>query len=658
MPVLINGNSLRPAPQVVFSREPISMPDGRISGFNLVATLHGTIVPEKLNNVFVAVGIDSRLSVVLQQQQALVGFVGNGGTLDIIGWDGTTTSTMIGKLRSLEFEDGDWVNECKYTIVLEGPFISGAHSAYIESASELWTFDEAESPKLTKATHTVSAKGINKYNGDGTINTYAWQNARDFVKNKLGLGFDASGDSFWTQESGSQLASESERKPLSAIPRNHIVVENTNQVEGTYEATETFILCDAEYWEEYTVNTKKVDDSPIITEIVGISGVIHGLYDAINDFDGRYNNAVTRWQTVKDLLYSRAQATATSTLNIHPTVHDITFNSLEGTVNYTYEFNNRNLTNDTYEIYNVESSTSLEDYKTTVAISGTITGVLYMDTDNDPNIRYQRAYDQYNRIKGQFLGRAITDSGIADLQAYPVSANYSPNKSEGSISYSWSFDNRNPEKVRHEFTAGSKYSREDGRTYVSVQGTVTGLKYANAGTAFASADLGERYRNAKDYWNGISGNLLGLAANYVDTSKVNTTPYSNEVQHNEFAGSISYNYEYVSINLPCDANAISEIITVSDDASVPVYAIIPVIGRSQGPIFQNMGTIKEARRTLSIESVYAVPGSTCGTPSPPSSSNIGAYAPLGSVVVKEQDNTQWIPIFGKLYRTVTWVYLS
>jgi hypothetical protein len=402
---------------------------------------------------------------------------------------------------------------------------------------------------------------------------------------------------------------------------------------------------------------RREHNDPLMTTTVSISGTIHGLYTGLHNPEGRLANALSRWNTVKTLVLTRAQAYASgASLSPQAVSATVDTNINEGTVNYQYEFNDRKLVNDTYEFWSVSPSASLEDVITTVAVEGTVTGVLYPG-EYDPTLRYERALNRWNTVKLLVFGRAVSESGVPDLQPFPVSASVTPNKQDGSVSYSFTFNNRNPVNVRHECTVSTHFSREDGRTIVTVDGTVTGYRSANASWPFTTNSPQERYQNALNYFNSISGNIVGLAANYVDVSTVNPLPFSKAVSHLETAGQVTYQFEFNSLPRPCVVGALSENITISDDAATAVIAIIPVLGRAKGPVIQNIGTVKEKRRTVTIELVMPTDLNTnmCAVSGGPSV-NISAYAPLGNPVYLEQDQTQWSPSSGHYSRTVSWVY--
>jgi hypothetical protein len=662
MPVIYGTTSLRPAPQVSLANSYQTLGDGRFVGSTVTATLKGTIVADKLADTDTPHAIEQKLTTIIQKQADLRKvFSLDGLWFEIQGYDGSAPVKFIAIVDSIEFAEGQWVDKCDYTVVLHGETVAGeeGEANHIESASESWQYEEADGLHTYRASHTLQAKGKTYYeSGGGTVTKKAWEWAKDFVVNKLTLDWGGVNAS-WSPKAGKEIFETGAIQPEnSLLPFNRVITQNVDEDEGTYNVTENFFLSTTPYWEEYTVSSRKDFANPQTSNLVSINGVIHGLATGLHNPESKLVNSQARWLTVKTLLYSRASAYAPGiTLNVKHTSQSVEFNVNEGTVSYNFEWNDRLLTY--FEFYNVAMQTSMEDSKTTVTVDGSIIGERYFDDPypTDLLVRYNRALVQWNISKLLIFTRALTDSGITDLQPFPVSATMTPNKQDGAITYSYVFDNRIPQSVRHDYTVSTHYSREDGRTVISIDGTITGLRLASPTIPFGINTPLERYSNANSFFGGISGSLIGLASTYIDVSKVNPLPFGKTVSHVPNSGQLTYQYEFNSNPLPCVAGSLSENITVTDDAATPVIAIISVLGRQKGPVMQQIGTVKEKRRSVSIEVVMPVDFTTniCSAVIPPAI-DISAYAPTGNPVYLEQDQTQWSPSSGHLSRTVAWIY--
>lgn len=666
MPVIYGGVSIRPTPYVVLNKTSQTLGDGRQVGSTTTATLKGSITSTKTGDVDMAIDLPQRLSVIIHKQAELRSiFQLDGQWLEIQGLDGSAPEKFIAFVDSIEFDDGPWLDVCPYTITLHGESMAGEEGPennHVESASESWQYEEGDGPHTYRVTHSLQAKGKTYDNaGDGTISKQAWEWAKDFVTNKLGLGWSTTTADF-SPKSGHTIFDNGSIQPEAEFTAyNRIITENVDETDGTYSVTETLVLSKNNYWEEYTIAVRKEtgNNLPLILNTVSINGVIHGLTVNLHDPEGRLVNALAAWNTIKPTMYTRASSYLIGiTLNIHHTLENVDINTTEGTISYQYEYDDRVLINDTYEYYNIIQESSIEDGKTNVRIDGTIIGARYITDIYDPYLPYQRANTQFQFVKNLMFARCLSESGVPDLKPFPLSASITPDKQAGSVSYSFAFDNRLPELVRDEPTIGIRFSREDGRTIINISGTVVGLRAANATWPFGTYNALERYHNALSYFNGIKDNMIGLASTYVDVSKVNPVPYNSAISHIPRGGQITYEYEYNSMPAPCIPGALSENITITDDAATPVVAVIPVLGEPRGPVMQPIGTITEKRRTLTVEIIMPTSFLTtnlCSPPGPPDF-DVSPYAPKGNPVYISQDQTQWSPAHGALTRTVSWIY--
>ncbi len=659
MPVLIGEYEIRPAPQVSITKAPNVTGDGRRLSSTITARLTGTLVTEKTGDTYAPVSIEHKLAVLLEKQEEIrAAFNQNGLMFQVQGFDGTPPVQFPAIVDSIDFGEGGWTEKADYTITLHGPDFEDEKAdddSDCETASESWSFEEGELARTWKATHTVSAKGKLVYDLVGSIPLLPWQIAKAFVTNKLGLDWNTAAAPDWSSLSGSALAGGSAAIPKTVTQWNRTVNETVDESEGTYSVNETWILNDNPYVEDYTVSVRRVDE-PNVTSQASISGSIRGLSATFGDYEGRYAAALARWDTVKTLLVTRCQEAAASTLSTHPTAANVDHNRFEGSVSYSYEYNDRVIVNDTFETYTITKSTSLEEYKTSVRIDGTITGQVYLDAGASTTIKYQRAQAQWEMVKGLIFARAVTESEVPGLKAFPTTASVTSDATAGTISYTYEFDDRNPSNVRHEPTVSRRFDRAEGYTNIVVEGTVTGLRVANASDPFGHGSPEERYEEALTYYQGISGNLLGIAAQYESVGEVNPNPSNTTVGHSPLAGSISYSATFTSQIAPVTPGALTESVTVVDDDGVQVVALIPVPGLADGPVFQDIQTKEVKRRQVTAEIVMVPPN--YGSPAPPAKPtfDVGPYVPDATSIRTVQDQTSWVVQQGRYTRTVSWEY--
>ena len=88
---------------------------------------------------------------------------------------------------------------------------------------------------------------------------------------------------------------------------------------------------------------------------------------------------------------------------------------------------------------------------------------------------------------------------------------------------------------------------------------------------------------------------------------LNPETLSSSVSHNRIGGTINYTYEYDNRPLNCIDGARTENISITYSGGEDVFAIIPVIGKTDGPVMQDINTKKEKRVAINIDAVMDVP---------------------------------------------------
>lgn len=156
---------------------------------------------------------------------------------------------------------------------------------------------------------------------------------------------------------------------------------------------------------------------------------------------------------------------------------------------------------------------------------------------------------------------------------------------------------------------------------VSLDGTIKGLSSVHAGstqyggsnTSVATYGINPQnthYQNALYKWHQVSNSgtygpnchLYRRAQSLVHVP-LNAIPLSISLASNEFTGELTYNIEYDSRIQNVVSGALSESITCSDTYPGDVFAVIPVLGRQNGPVLQYIGGRTEYQRSLNIDLV-------------------------------------------------------
>lgn len=129
-------------------------------------------------------------------------------------------------------------------------------------------------------------------------------------------------------------------------------------------------------------------------------------------------------------------------------------------------------------------------------------------------------------------------------------------------------------------------------------------------------------------------------------------PVSKSQSHSQTAGSISISSSFHDATITV-TGAVSENITISDtnyDGTNQIVAILPVIGKSDGPVIQNMGITNERTRSVSVEIVMAK-GNRDSKPV----IDLSSYRP-STTAYQQNISDSWSPTSGSYNKSIDWVF--
>jgi hypothetical protein len=202
-------------------------------------------------------------------------------------------------------------------------------------------------------------------------------------------------------------------------------------------------------------------------------------------------------------------------------------------------------------------------------------------------------------------------------------------------------------------------SGEDGVTSVTVNGTIQGLNTSSFATRSE-----DKITQAEGVLDNCLTQAYGLANSFYTASvtstvacplALNTSEMSKSISKNKTTGVITYSLSYNDIG-SASANTITESLQISDDnedRTNNIVAIIQIIGRADGPIFQNMGTTTERKRSASLEWTMKV----CDRSSKPSVAAltvVNTYKPTGAYQLSKSES--WTPSTGGYSLSIEWTY--
>lgn len=356
----VNYNSKRliPAPFVSINKSYQTTNDGTKVGSVFQIQVIGTIVAHKgspdSNGTFWTAGgfpsdetptADQHLRNVIRKQEAIRElFSQDGYVFEVQSADGSQPLKCNPRVVSVEFPNDLWYNRSQYTITLEADvvYVNGQSigedefSEYISSADENWsieTNDEVEGTEQSRTfrlTHSLSAVGKRFFNEDASLQKAAWQQARDWVQPRLGF------------DSVIALSSGVNNLPDYYKGLNHTRSETVDEIGGSYSVTESWVLASGYAVEEFTVEkTVALEDG--ITRVT-VNGNIRGFEvrdSELNLTQSKYTSASDKFSAIEGQLFSRAQTYAGTTLNTQVLNTTVGKNPVTGTINYSYQYDDR-----------------------------------------------------------------------------------------------------------------------------------------------------------------------------------------------------------------------------------------------------------------------------------------------------------------------------
>lgn len=671
--VKYDGKRLIPAPFVNIDKRTDRTGDSTKVGTSFDITLQGKILAYKgspdSSGVFTTgtgypndedVLDTSRLASMLRKIEALRGLFGTDGhLLEIQSSDGSQPMSCNPRIVSMTFPSELWYQDADYTITLQADHVSGVANdseetfpQYINSATESWEIQPADTIYTYSLTHSVGAVGKKFYSSSGTLDIQPWQYAQSYVIGKLGYNNE--------YLKTSPLFSGNQIMFSGLSPYNFKRSDTTDDLGGSYNCSESWLLASGNAVESYTMKTNHAIDDGFRTVSASIDGNIQGLYTTLEDYATGYPRALAYWNNLKgsgllDRMHQVASGVALTTCGVN---YDIQ----RGLISYNAEYDNRPIVNKSFDEYSIAQKYDITNYTWTYSVDGKIQGIITESEDN-PTLKYNRALDQYNQLLANsgFYNRILPyTSGILNVRSTPVTNNTSFDPIGGTVQYSFEFNNRYINLSNHEYQVSSKYSRDQGFTVISINGTVQGydLIVVSGGNIIqGSGDVLTRYNNAVNELPTALA-IYNIAKNYVSGVPFPNLPVSQEYNYSPQAGTIGYAFDFSSEALPYTSGAMYESLNITDDNAVDIFAEFAIPGRIGGPYIQNMFTTSHKQRSISYECVmpiYTGNDPIVGYNSKPVVSGIiELFRPPSGYVSADQEN--WNFRLGRYSANKAWTY--
>jgi hypothetical protein len=676
--ITYNSKKLIPAPFSNIQKNIQEQPGGKLST-SFTITLTGKCVPYKGSpsadgTFWTGAGYppddvltsDAMLGAIERKMEAIRQLFSTDGLELVIQSDSAVSPYSqkmycYPRLVSIDFPAELWFNWFDYTITLEADQLYGlssladeSFSNYISSANESWDIQEDDFPHTFKLSHSLSAVGKRVY-VSGVINTSAYQYAQNYVRSRT--GYDGA---MVTQSSAVSGIVAGVFNISNLNNYNYTIVENKDKLTGSYGLTESWILATGNAIDNYQVKLDYLNEGNKFVRVVTIDGSVRGLYVNQNDYESGFNNAKTYFNnTITPNIIARANSYTSGVNYIQGTVN---YDPPRASLNYSYTFNDRPYISGTFEEYTVTSRYNPEDYKTTVTIDGKIAGLLSLG-ETDRTLKYPRAQSWWLlNAKPQLYNRALIYSSglhgpgfIVNLQSNPISKDVVQDPIDGSIQYSFSYNNRAVDKSIETFTISRRFNRAEGNTVV-LAGSIQGLDHLGSG------NITDRYNNALLAFPD-DATAYARVTTYVTGVYLNSTPFAREVTRAPNDGTLSYNYEYNGLINPIFPGAQSELIQVTDVNPGAVNPEIPVIGRQQGPVQQGnlVNTFTARKRVINIDLVMPIYSGVASygnayANKPDTSTILNELKPTGIQTYKTNDQENYDIYYRRLNRTVEYTW--
>lgn len=195
-------------------------------------------------------------------------------------------------------------------------------------------------------------------------------------------------------------------------------------------------------------------------------------------------------------------------------------------------------------------------------------------------------------------------------------------------------------------------STMEGKVTVQVEGNIQGFEVRDPNTFLITSS---RYTNASEKWSSYVYPNLASNAESIAGVTLNPSPANTSIGVNDIAGTINYHFEYDNRPTPSVSGCISQNITLNNHNQVDIFASIPVLGRTAGPVLQDIVTNSAKKRQLQIELVMLAQTQSYTPSAPDTDAVVAAYIPGGTVFL-DQDDESWSPNTGRYTRSTSWTW--
>lgn len=247
-------------------------------------------------------------------------------------------------------------------------------------------------------------------------------------------------------------------------------------------------------------------------------------------------------------------------------------------------------------------------------------------------------------------------SGVRDLPSYYIRSNHlrseSIDKTNGTygLNETWVMSSG---RSLFDWTIEKSDDTNNPLTTVSINGTITGLDERDATNMSLTTS---KFTNADVRLSGEVGNFHGWCQSYCGVS-LNPIPASKAIAKNPNTGVISVNYGYdnrAGYFVNGGSGVRSEKITIGYTHQGDVHAEIFVLGRSAGPVLQDLSTKTAKKKSLNISAILT-PLSSLSATLPYITDIVNIVKPTGYQVFSDPPEES-LSLDGSYQYSVSWKY--
>lgn len=543
-------------------------------------TFNGTLLPD--TPALSGVNLDATCLELLDRKsdQLKTALSEDRGNLLIVDSSGYPVLSVYPRVASIDFPDSQIVVKRDYQVIfeVEDDFQDGAK---VSDFSENWNFDYQEDDTVS-VSHNVSAVGIS----DLPAGTGALENAKYFVLQRANT-LDRTRPSFLNTPFVQSIVGID-----SLTEYNHFRSESIDEVAGSYEIQETWVMASGAFRDDRTVETSYALNSlNQLIPTVTINGVVEGRGDTTFD---RFGNAITGFES-----FVAPQIGFNATSGI--TSKSRTDNRFGGSVNYSISFVPPDAT-DPFEERQIQRSLQRNEDG---SVSQTVT--------TSAQIRQGSTSGISAAIEFCFANNYPLDSYVEPFFNVAFSGNIESVSSERddlqkSFSLSRTYRDQNKLNYREEYQVSREINVENAIITISVNGTVQGLA-AETGT---NSTVRFAYASGA-FFNTIEPLILTRARELISSGTcMGSSPISSTVGINKLNGILTYDYRYDNRFLTTNPNILDETISVDVQLPASIVVDIPIPEKLDGPILQNQNTVTGPGKTVRIQYRMRASGDACG----------------------------------------------